>query len=98
MLSGAAGQGPRTHRGTSRTMLVKSGPLRYWWAFAIRLISGDSHSDLKIHRFGVDALWSGRDLYGALPRADAGIPLPAVVWIRNGRCVSGWPSWRKRKE
>ncbi|QFU87305.1 glycosyltransferase 87 family protein [Amycolatopsis sp. YIM 10] len=69
-------------------MLAKSGPLRYWWAVLlggavaavalIRLIIGDSHSDLEIYRFGVDALWSGRDLYGALPLADANIPLPFI--------------------
>ncbi|HET6289668.1 MAG TPA: glycosyltransferase 87 family protein [Amycolatopsis sp.] len=40
------------------------------WATA-----GDSHSDLEIYRFGVDALWAGGDLYGALPLSDAGIPL-----------------------
>ncbi|KZB86961.1 glycosyltransferase 87 family protein [Amycolatopsis regifaucium] len=40
------------------------------WATA-----GDSHSDLEIYRFGVDTLWNGGDLYGALPLSDAGIPL-----------------------
>ncbi|MBN6033544.1 glycosyltransferase 87 family protein [Amycolatopsis sp. 195334CR] len=69
-------------------MLAKSGLLRYWWAvllggavaaiLLIRLIIGDSHSDLEVYRFGVDALWSGRDLYGALPLADANVPLPFI--------------------
>ncbi len=39
------------------------------------LTAGRSHSDLEIYRFGVDALWNGEDLYGALPLSDAGIPL-----------------------
>ncbi|GAB3738197.1 glycosyltransferase 87 family protein [Amycolatopsis oliviviridis] len=59
---------------------------RAWWpvgAFAALALAcavawattGDSHSDLEIYRFGVDALWNGGDLYGALPLSDAGIPL-----------------------
>ncbi|MGA6167378.1 glycosyltransferase 87 family protein [Amycolatopsis magusensis] len=69
-------------------MRTKSGLLRYWWAAllggvaaAVALIVsiiGRSHSDLEVYRFGVDALWGGRDLYGALPLADAGIPLPFI--------------------
>ncbi|MFC3455227.1 glycosyltransferase 87 family protein [Amycolatopsis speibonae] len=37
--------------------------------------TGASHSDLEIYRFGVDTLWAGGDLYGALPLSEAGIPL-----------------------
>ncbi|WP_245193031.1 glycosyltransferase 87 family protein [Amycolatopsis alba] len=59
---------------------------RTWWpvgAFAALVLAcavawvttGDSHSDLEIYRFGVDTLWTGGDLYGALPLSDAGIPL-----------------------
>ncbi|MFD5093579.1 glycosyltransferase 87 family protein [Amycolatopsis thailandensis] len=59
---------------------------RAWWpvgAFAALALAclvawattGDSHSDLEIYRFGVDTLWNGGDLYGALPLSDAGIPL-----------------------
>ncbi|MEV7554365.1 glycosyltransferase 87 family protein [Amycolatopsis sp. NPDC089917] len=59
---------------------------RAWWpvcAFAALVLAcvvawattGDSHSDLEIYRFGVDTLWNGGDLYGALPLSDAGIPL-----------------------
>ncbi|WP_410652967.1 glycosyltransferase 87 family protein [Amycolatopsis sp. cmx-4-54] len=59
---------------------------RAWWpvgAFAALALAcavawattGASHSDLEIYRFGVDTLWNGGDLYGALPLSDAGIPL-----------------------
>ncbi|WP_181774501.1 glycosyltransferase 87 family protein [Amycolatopsis pittospori] len=57
-----------------------------WWSLGVlaalatacvvaMLTAGTSHSDLEIYRFGVDALWNGDDLYGALPLSDAGIPL-----------------------
>ncbi|MBE1579829.1 glycosyltransferase 87 family protein [Amycolatopsis roodepoortensis] len=67
-------------------MLPTKSRGRTWWpvgAFAALVLAcavawattGASHSDLEIYRFGVDTLWNGGDLYGALPLSDAGIPL-----------------------
>lgn len=34
--------------------------------------------DLEVYRFGVQAWWGGRDIYGALPPTSAGIVLPYI--------------------
>src|SRR5690348_9351868 len=34
--------------------------------------------DLEVYRFGVQAWWSGHDMYGTLPRVENGAELPFV--------------------
>ncbi len=65
---------PATSRGRARWSLGALAALVLACAVAWAT-AGDSHSDLEIYRFGVDTLWSGGDLYGALPLSEAGIPL-----------------------
>ncbi|UMP01460.1 glycosyltransferase 87 family protein [Amycolatopsis sp. EV170708-02-1] len=65
---------PTKSRGRAGWSLGASAALALACAVAM-MTAGTSHSDLEIYRFGVDTLWSGGDLYGALPLSDAGIPL-----------------------
>ncbi|OLZ50838.1 glycosyltransferase 87 family protein [Amycolatopsis keratiniphila] len=65
---------PTKSRGRARWSLGAFAALALACAVAL-MTAGTSHSDLEIYRFGVDTLWSGGDLYGALPLSDAGIPL-----------------------
>ncbi|ANN20116.1 hypothetical protein SD37_33960 [Amycolatopsis orientalis] len=65
---------PATSRGRTSWSLGAFAALAMACAVAWAT-AGDSHSDLEIYRFGVDTLWKGGDLYGALPLSDAGIPL-----------------------
>ncbi|MEU3626886.1 hypothetical protein BS329_14385 [Amycolatopsis coloradensis] len=80
---------------------------RSWWsagalaalavAYVVAMLTaGNSHSDLEIYRFGVDTLWNGGDLYGALPLSDAGIPLlfvypPFAALMLTPLALAPWP-------
>ncbi|WP_424187173.1 glycosyltransferase 87 family protein [Actinokineospora sp. G85] len=50
--------------------LASAGALA--WIFRIE----DQLIDLQVYRFGVEAWWSGGDLYGALPNTTVGVALP----------------------